>query len=380
MDTAHKRHPGTVRVAAPGWAIPVELLPDELLSSWLVRTALANGCDPLMFTGAIWPRWRVWTGDVDRYPPADRLVVVSKMSNIPVEALEASTLSPTVRRILGVLPRKDSTWPWILAVGARNRRRSGGLQYCPVCLSEDAKPYFRLQWRLAWHTGCEKHGCQLEDRCPGCGAPIEPHRQSAENGSMGHCSTCRASLSDVDLTPLPLPGQALKFQSVADEAAAGGATWFDGAEVGCGDWFALARFYTGLVRRIARHESAWLMKVGQTLDIQCEALIDSPPLELLRTHDRALLFDGVSRLLDVHGEQLRCLLVEADVSKQAFFPKGTTIPTVLAGIAGELADKPITRNRNKATQGSAGIPSPKPRHVVERMIARLQRKMMLESP
>jgi len=378
MDTAHKRHPGTVRVAAPGWAIPVGLLPDELLSSWLVRTALANGCDPLTFTGAIWPKWRVWTGDVDRYPPTDRLVNLSIMSNIPVDTLEASTLSPTVRRILGELPRKDSAWPWILAVGARNRRRSGGLQYCPICLSEDAKPYFRRQWRLAWHTGCEKHGCQLEDRCPGCGAPIEPHRQSAEIGLMGHCSTCRASLSEVN--PAPLSGHALKFQTLADEAAASGTTWFDGAEVGCCDWFSLARFYTGLVRRIARRESAWLVKLGQVLDVQSEALIDSTSLELLRTRDRALLFDGVSKLLDVLGEKLGDLLMEANVSKQAFFPKGTTIPTVLTDFAGELADKPITRKRSKTTQRSAVIPSPKPRHEVERMMARLRRKVTLESP
>lgn len=161
MGTAHKRHPGTVRVAAAGWVIPVELLPDELFSSWLVRTALANGCDPLTFTGVVWPKWRVWTGDVDRHPPAERLAVLSKMSNIPVEALSESTLSPTALRILSEIPGKEIAWPWVLAIGARNRRRSGGLQYCAMCLTEDPKPYFRIPWRFAWHTGCEKHGCGI---------------------------------------------------------------------------------------------------------------------------------------------------------------------------------------------------------------------------
>jgi hypothetical protein len=41
------------------WAIRVLLLPDESIASWLARIALTQGCDPLSFTGAIWPKWRV---------------------------------------------------------------------------------------------------------------------------------------------------------------------------------------------------------------------------------------------------------------------------------------------------------------------------------
>lgn len=33
------------------WALSVPLLPEESLSSWLVRAALRQGCDPLSLTG-----------------------------------------------------------------------------------------------------------------------------------------------------------------------------------------------------------------------------------------------------------------------------------------------------------------------------------------
>jgi len=38
MDTSYSWHSGTDRVAAR-WAVPVGLLPDELLSTWLTRAA-----------------------------------------------------------------------------------------------------------------------------------------------------------------------------------------------------------------------------------------------------------------------------------------------------------------------------------------------------
>lgn len=374
MDTAYSWHPGTVRVAATGWAIPVELLPDELFSSWLVRTALANGCDPLTFTGVVWPKWRVWMVDVDRQPPAERLAVLSKMSNIPVEAFSESTLAPTALRILDGLPGKESAWPWVLAIGARNRRRSGGLQYCPMCLTEDDRPYFRLQWRFAWHIGCEKHGCFLEDRCPECGAPVEPHRVTAESRSVAHCPSCGSSLSGAK--PEPLAEQSLEFQAKADAAATNGKTLFDGIEANSDKWFELARFYTGMVRRISRQETAWLVKVGQALSIQYrDAWIDPVPLELLRTRDRSILCDGVSRLLEISTEQLGALLAEGNVSRQVLFPRGASIPGLLGNVAAGLSDRLITRSRSKTSRKGTGMPAPRPKYEVERMMIRLQRKI-----
>src|SRR3954466_10189782 len=81
MASTYTWHPGANPVG-PKWPIPVSLLPDELFSSWLVRVALAHGCDPLTLTRTIWPRWRVWCSDLDRGIDASHLKSISECSGI----------------------------------------------------------------------------------------------------------------------------------------------------------------------------------------------------------------------------------------------------------------------------------------------------------
>lgn len=66
---------------------------------------------------------------------------------------------------------------WVLSLKMYHRKRLGyGLQFCPCCLAEDAEPYFRLAWRVAFYTYCPKHQCMLLDRCPQCGQGVAYHR------------------------------------------------------------------------------------------------------------------------------------------------------------------------------------------------------------
>ena len=77
--------------------------------------------------------------------------------------------------------------------------------FCPKCIAEDAIPYFKRRWRLAFSTICTKHKYYLLDACPKCKSPIEPHRSDMQgrgvfpHGSQNvHCWKCsfdlRASL------------------------------------------------------------------------------------------------------------------------------------------------------------------------------------------
>ena len=77
------------------WPINVALQEDESLSSWLSRAALENGCDPLVLTGNVWPKWRVWTTDIDRGMSEERLLTLEKASCINVQSFEAASLRPT---------------------------------------------------------------------------------------------------------------------------------------------------------------------------------------------------------------------------------------------------------------------------------------------
>ncbi|MGL6052732.1 MAG: TniQ family protein, partial [Aeromonas salmonicida] len=101
------------------WAVPVSLLPDELFSSWLTRAALAQGCDPLVLTGELWPRWRVWASDPDRGLSEERLSTLAGSSGIDVLKFEMATLRPIASAITSVSLDHLPIWPWVLALGSR---------------------------------------------------------------------------------------------------------------------------------------------------------------------------------------------------------------------------------------------------------------------
>ncbi|HHG4349289.1 TPA: TniQ family protein, partial [Pseudomonas aeruginosa] len=58
------------------WPLTPELLCDEILSSWLVRTALAHCCAPIALTDSVWPSKRFWTRDPDASQSAEDLGVL----------------------------------------------------------------------------------------------------------------------------------------------------------------------------------------------------------------------------------------------------------------------------------------------------------------
>ena len=78
----------------------VALLGDESLSSWLVRAALAHGCEPAVLAGWLCPSARIWTTDVDRGVAAEHRAVLARASGIETKAIEGASLAPIVGRLL----------------------------------------------------------------------------------------------------------------------------------------------------------------------------------------------------------------------------------------------------------------------------------------
>ena len=202
-----------------------------------------QGCDPIVLTGNVWPGWRAWTRDLDRGLSAERLDTLVARSGLCRLQLEEATLRPIVQLIAPGAVERKAAWPWVMAQGSRNRRRFGGLQYCPQCLDEDGMPYFRRHWRLAWHTGCERHGCLLADHCGSCRAPVEPHRCRAMDGVQTRCPSCsidlRATRTDSACQ------EALAFQQAADAVLVAGHGSWAGATLKLSAWFVVARTHAG---------------------------------------------------------------------------------------------------------------------------------------
>ncbi len=154
-------------------------LPDELLSSYLWRAADGMGTRPITLLNSVFGSSRsLLNQDLDAFlsgPVHDRLCEGTGLSH---EAVRAMTLADH----LGALhasehPRGRKTWILPITI-LSNKRLCHGLQFCPACLRDDARPYLRRRWRLAFSTCCTTHGVMLQDRCPtaapGCSPTTRP--------------------------------------------------------------------------------------------------------------------------------------------------------------------------------------------------------------
>lgn len=367
MGTSYSWHPGA-RGLTPRWPLTPPLLADELLSSWLVRTALSHGCSPTTLTSAAWPSFRAWSRDLDRGVAPDQLSVLAQATGLPVQQLTASTLKPIVESLLEVgQPPRAGIWPWFLVLGYRNRLHAGGLQCCPECLKQPM-PHYSIQARLAWHTGCPLHRVQLVDQCHHCHAPLQPERL-LPGEELSQCHHCGKPLS---LCPRELfSDPAFAFQSFADECYGRSATYGQ-VELSFSDWMKVARSLIGLLQTAARYHSGEAAQFFEALGIDAATLHSSStglPFECLRPAERAELLGNVWMIMRAGPDRFM------DLAKQASLPSSWLplpaqgAPAVLINMASVLT----VHSRGTPTRRGCEIPR-HPRQVL-RMWLRLYRRM-----
>lgn len=126
----------------------IEPRPDELLSSWLHRLAVANGVAPRSLAGVLGRGEGMWSARLDLQVPHDVATLLKQQAAVAAEALSAMTMAGQVLTPL-LLPLRENA----------GRNRSTWIQYCPLCFVADEAPYFRRRWRLATRISCFVHGC-----------------------------------------------------------------------------------------------------------------------------------------------------------------------------------------------------------------------------
>ncbi|MEQ7328398.1 TniQ family protein [Xanthomonas campestris pv. campestris] len=167
------------------WPLPLEPHEDELLSSFLVRSAHRHGLSPYRFCAFHFPGASVWNRDID-YSASDALLaaIAVKAGLTPARVMQMKLRSVEGRLEKG-LARGSA--PWINRVGIYHRlRRRWGLQYCPDCLAE--RPVLYRAWRMSCIVVCSRHRRLLQDACPHCDAPLAIHRQLLSAQLCHHCS------------------------------------------------------------------------------------------------------------------------------------------------------------------------------------------------
>lgn len=184
------------------WSVHPHPYPDELLSSWLVRIAHANGEKVQSFCNhEFGSKHQVWNRDIDRLAPDWLLTALSERTATPMERVRQTTL----KRYEGVLfdhSKSSGVEAWITPLKMYHRKHKGfGLQFCPLCLKEDKEPYFRTEWRVAFHSFCPKHQVMMHDRCSKCCAAVTFHRIDMNcidvtDKHISACSNCGFDLSN----------------------------------------------------------------------------------------------------------------------------------------------------------------------------------------
>ena len=204
------------------WPVHPRILPGEILSSWLVRTAHANGFQARAFCAdQLGYDREIWRRDIDHLAPSNLIAQLSNKTGTHLREIAATTL----RSYEGIAFERfveHGKTKWVLPLGVQGRkRRLYGQQYCPVCLATDPVPYLRLRWRMAFQVVCTLHATLMADRCLTCGGALAPHRIDAVLGAAWHarnviryCGHCHADLAR---SAIPADAQALRLQRDLDE-------------------------------------------------------------------------------------------------------------------------------------------------------------------
>lgn len=191
--------------------------PDELLSHWFLRLAHKNNLKTQTLADYAFGRYSsFWARDQDKLASPRVIQRLSDLTGKPPDDIRALTLASYEGKVYASHNAFGHN-RWILPLGIYHRTwRRFGLQYCPLCLFEDAEPYFRRHWRLALSTVCEKHGVLMHDRCYRCGAPVMyfrndlGHRARHNFKTSACCHACGANLARAPAYDPPGPdGQTL---------------------------------------------------------------------------------------------------------------------------------------------------------------------------
>lgn len=200
MGIRSQRH--QIQQAIPEhFKISLKPLPDELLSSWLIRTAFAHHVPMSTFCtdfingdgGSITRR------DLDFYLNHTFFENLSAKSRLSVNTV----LSMSLRSLEGYLyVCNDCLYPPDLVRRLQDKRTHYGLLYCPKCLAEDAHPYYRKQWRYHFYNACTKHKIFLIDRCGSCQERVRIAKMKVSE-TITLCSKCGKDLRLTSIHRIP---------------------------------------------------------------------------------------------------------------------------------------------------------------------------------
>lgn len=315
------------------WVTRTPLFQDEALSSWLIRVALGCGCDPLSLTGVIWPKWRVWTIDIDKGLTQEYLEILARKTAVSQDQLNNATFKELFLQNTELNPHL-----WILALGTRNRKHDGGWQYCPKCLEEDPVVYYRLNWRYVLHVGCTKHQLRLLDRCPHCHKAIQPRLLEAPDRTLSCCAICKKELPDVKATTIDQ--NALRLQEDFDLFLRQGYAIYANTLISISEWLNVIQVFNQFIRKVFRsslNSKGWAFLKALEIKIpHIQLLSTGLVLSQLSIMERERIFSCIYQLLNIPQIRLIEIAHSLKMNRTSFWDKRCKIPEILQPLEGQL--------------------------------------------
>lgn len=176
------------------WSIRLRPVDDELLTSYLARSAAVHGLTPYRFANYFVPGAKVWKQDIDCHASQELLDGLAAASGTTAQTLRAMTVQPWQAR-LSARP-SGAPIPYVMVIGRDAIARCNHyLSFCPLCLEEQPLVHRRLG-RLAFMVVCPRHGVPLRDACGQCDAPVRLSRSSP--AGLETCYRCGCDIRGSD--------------------------------------------------------------------------------------------------------------------------------------------------------------------------------------
>jgi hypothetical protein len=194
------------------WPFVPKPFKDELLSSWLTRTAKAHFTTVQGLFSKLWTGKSYYAKDIDIYAYNDEfwqtLSLVSGYSIKTIQSMRLTTLEGFVQEKIEPTGQQR----WIIPIANYNRhhqkkRKQMCVRFCPECLRENG--CYKKEWRLLFVNACLKHKCYLENMCPECKAPVMPVF-AKEHLTPTQCYRCSFSLENTATKPIITSSYGLK--------------------------------------------------------------------------------------------------------------------------------------------------------------------------
>jgi len=352
--------------------IPIKPKPkeDEILSSWLIRCAIANGSDPEGWGGGIWEEYRIWTRDFDRSLPKLKAAPLCRAIGMSYPEIASMTLEPIILRITNTdYLNPNTAWPWVIPTGIRNRSKFNGLHFCPECLKE-ADPYCKKQWRLSWNTACAKHKTILHLRCPQCHTVFSPHLVNYTDTDIGKCQKCGFDLRE--MASEKADEGVIHLQEMLNHSATTGEV--NGAispDQSVSNMFATLRMLMFLFHGVSRCQAVQRTVSELTGNGDFPTITYAGcPLEKADVNERHYLMMLCSKVFDMDIEYITDLFGQAGVTRQMIAEASHKDSPVIRCLLAELAEN--GRERELVHPGKKQI-EPRSKEEVERLMDEIRK-------